>query len=235
MPTNADLKKIVNSFLPGLLLASLLWAVKSYEWWTATSLTNWGLFPRTEHGLLGILTMPFLHGDWEHLVSNTVPLVILLAGMRYFYPTLSLLVFAWVYVLSGFWLWLGGRPSYHIGASALVYGLTVFLFFSGVFRKDTRLMAFSMLVVFLYGGLVWGLLPFVERISWEGHLFGSLAGLLMAIVYRKQGPQRPLYSWDITHDMEVEDGPDAYWRTIEEKVTETNQDTQSNQAGDKLA
>lgn len=226
MPTNADLKKIANSFLPGLLLASLLLAVKSYEWWTATSLTNWGLYPRTEHGLLGILTMPFLHGDWEHLLSNTVPLVILLAGMRYFYPTLAWRVLAWVYVLSGFWLWLGGRPSYHVGASALVYGLTVFLFFSGVFRRDTRLMAFSMLVVFLYGGLVWGLLPFLERISWEGHLFGSLAGLLMSIAYRRQGPQRPLYSWDFTHDMEVEEGPEAYWRVDEEKDGENKKDAQ---------
>lgn len=220
MTANKDLKLIIRSFLPGLVLVLLLFSVKGYEWLAQVSLSDYGVFPRKTSGLRGILCMPLLHSDWEHLLSNAIPLLILLSGMRYFYPTLAFKVFLWVYLLSGFWLWLGGRPSYHVGASTLVYGLTVFLFFSGVYRKDTRLMAFSMLVVFLYGGLVWGLLPFVEKISWEGHLFGSLAGLLMSFSFRKQGPQRPLYSWDFSNDAEVEDGPDAYWR-IQENQTIT--------------
>lgn len=156
--------------------------------------------------------MPFLHGDFEHLISNSIPLLILITGLVYFYKRLALKVIVWIWLLSGFWLWLGGRPSYHIGASAVIYGLTVFLFFSGVFRKDRRLMALSLLVVFLYGSLIWGILPIVEEHSWEGHLFGSCAGLLMALIYKSQGPQRPQYSWEIDNDAEIDDGPDAYWR-----------------------
>lgn len=215
MAVSNELKKIIRSFFPGTMLVLLLCAIKGYEWMEQVSLLDYGIYPRKTAALWGILCMPLLHSDWEHLLSNAIPLLILLAGMRYFYPTLTLKVFIWIYLLSGFWLWLGGRPSYHVGASALVYGLTVFLFFSGVFRKDARLMAFSMLVVFLYGGLVWGLLPYLEKISWEGHLFGSLAGLLMSMTFRKQGPQRPLNSWDVSNDAEVEDGPDAYWRIQE--------------------
>jgi membrane associated rhomboid family serine protease len=231
MRINNDLVRIAVSFLPGLFLVLALWAVKMYEWLYECRISDYGLFPRTLSGLRGIITMPFLHGDFEHLISNSIPLLVLITGLVYFYKRLALKVTIWIWLLSGFWLWLGGRPSFHIGASAVIYGLTVFLFFSGVFRKDRRLMALSLLVVFLYGGLIWGILPIVEEHSWEGHLFGSCAGLLMAIIYKKQGPQRPAYSWEVSNDAEVEDGPDAYWRTIEEKVTETNQDTDSNKGG----
>jgi membrane associated rhomboid family serine protease len=215
MKPDKDFHQIISSFIPGMLAVALLWCVKWYEVENMRSLSEYGLFPRRWDGFIGIFTMPFLHGDLEHLISNSVPLLVLLSGLVYFYKKLAFRVTLWIWLLSGFWLWLGGRSSYHIGASAVIYGLTVFLFFSGVFRKDRRLMALSLLVVFLYGGLVWGMLPVVEELSWEGHLFGSCAGLLMAIVYKKQGPQRPPYSWELDNDADVEDGPEAYWRTTE--------------------
>jgi hypothetical protein len=116
----------------------------------------------------------------------------------------------WVYLISGVWLWIGGRANFHIGASGLVYALFGFLFLSGFIRKHLKLMALSMLVIFLYGSLVWGIFPIDEKVSWEGHLFGLLAGMTVAFVYRKQGPQKPKYSWDFVDEEEVPEWfPDA--------------------------
>jgi hypothetical protein len=120
----------------------------------------------------------------------------------------------------------GGRESYHIGASGLVYGLTTFLFFSGMFRRDIKLMALSMLVVFLYGGMVWGIFPLFIGISWEAHLFGAFSGLLFAFVYRMEGPQRKVYAWENETDDEA-DEPDAYW-----KIPEQQSNIQPEQTGE---
>ena len=223
-----ELKRMARSFVPGILMVAVLWIIKIFEWKTGTDLAVYGLFPRKLSGLTGIVTSPFIHGDFEHLISNSVPLLVLSAGLFYFYRSLAYRVFIMVMLLGGFWLWLGGRPSYHIGASGVVYGITSFLFFSGVFRRDIRLMALSLLVVFLYGGMVWGIFPIFKRMSWEAHLFGALAGILMAVVYRREGPQRKRYSWEdeFGDDDDVPDGPDAYWRIPEQKQQESAQGNQ---------
>lgn len=212
---DSEAKRMVRSFVPALLLVSALWLVKLVEWQTGQIFTEWGVYPRSLSGLKGILFSPFVHGDFKHLISNSAPLLILGTGLVYFYRALAFRVFILVYLLGGFWLWLGGRDSFHIGASGLVYGLTVFIFLSGVLRRDTRLMALSLLVVFLYGGMVWGLFPLFKGISWEAHLFGSLAGGLMAIVYRKEGPQRKKYLWEVDEEEEVIEDEDAYWKVPE--------------------
>jgi membrane associated rhomboid family serine protease len=124
------------------------------------------------------------------------------AGIIYFYRSLSYRVFLIIWIASGICLWIGGRPSYHIGASGLVYGMAAFLFFSGAIRRDPRLAAISLIIVFLYGGMVWGVFPIWPTISWEGHLFGGIAGLACAIAYRHQGPQRKVYSWELEEDEE---------------------------------
>jgi len=203
-------------FLPIMLLVLLLWVVHVYQWYNNVSFADYGLYPREWIGLRGVVFMPFLHGDFKHLISNSIPLLVLGGGLTYFYPTLYKKVIFWIIVAGGFWLWLGGRSSYHIGASGLVYGLSSFLFFSGFLRKDLRLMALSMLVVFLYGGMVWGILPLIKEVSWEGHLFGGLAGALMAWVYRTDGPQRKQYVWDLEEEDEDED--DAYWNPPDNPV-----------------
>jgi len=177
-----------------------------------------------------VITSAFVHGDLKHLISNSLPLLVLGAGLFYFYRTLAWRVFFGVYLLGGFWLWLGGRESYHIGASGLVYGLTTFLFFSGVLRRDIRLMALSLLVVFLYGGMVWGIFPLFIGISWEAHLFGAFAGVLFAFVYRKEGPQRKIFEWE--NEMEDDDDDEnAYWKLPTQKPQAENSQgnqTQSN-------
>ena len=200
---NADQKRIVKSFYVPILFVALLWLVKLTEIEFALNLVEYGILPRQIEGLLGILTMPFIHQDLKHLFSNSIPLVILGASLVYFYRETSLRVFILIYLLDGIWLWLGGRENYHIGASGIVYGLASFLFFSGIFRKYIRLMAISMLVVFLYGGMVWGLFPIFIGVSWEAHLFGALAGMLCAWVYRIEGPQRPVYEWENEEDDDV--------------------------------
>ena len=216
-----EVKRILKSFIPGILLVAILWAVKLVEWKTGQLFADYGVFPRTSSGIRGVLFSPFIHGDFKHLISNSVPLLVLGAGLFYFYKSLAYKVFVWVFFLAGFWLWLGGRESFHIGASGIIYGLTTFLFFSGVFRRDTRLMAFSLVVVFLYGGMVWGIFPLFTGISWEGHLFGSLAGLLMAFVYRKEGPQRKIYKWE--DEEEEEDDENAYWKLPQQKAQPTDE------------
>jgi len=155
----------------------------------------YGVLPRQISGLKGILFIPFLHADWEHLFSNVIPLLVTGSMLFYFYREMAVKVILLIYILSGFWLWLGGRENYHIGASNIVYGITAFLFLSGFIRKHTGLIAVSLLMVFLYGSLVWGLFPVVPKISWEGHLFGALSGILCAIVFRKEGQQQEVYEW----------------------------------------
>jgi membrane associated rhomboid family serine protease len=211
---DSELKKIFRSFIPGLLFVAALWVVKFIEIKSGYELSAYGVYPKTAAGLKGIITSPFIHGDFKHLISNSVPLLILGGVLFYFYRNLAWRVILAVYLLGGFWLWLGGRMSYHIGASGLVYGITTFLFLSGILRREIRLMALSLLVVFLYGGMVWGIFPLFTGISWEAHLFGSCAGMLMAFVYRKEGPQKKVYDWDKL-DEGVPDGPDAYWKIPE--------------------
>jgi membrane associated rhomboid family serine protease len=159
-----------------------------------------GVLPREMKGLPGVITSVFVHADIQHIASNSIPLLVLGMMLFYFYKKIAKPAFLWIWFISGLWLWLGGRgseahPTYHIGASTLVYGLATFLFFSGVFRKHLRLMVVSALVVFLYGGIVWGIFPLKEEMSWEGHLFGAFSGVLVAFNYRKEGPKQKVYEW----------------------------------------
>lgn len=166
-------------------------------------LGQYGVFPRKVSRLYGILTYPFIHADWKHLLNNSTAMFILGTMLYYFYRQVASKTLLWVYLMSGVWLWIGGRANFHIGASGIVYALFGFLFVSGVLRRHLKLMALSMLVVFLYGSLVWGIFPIDHQISYEGHLFGLFAGIVVAIVYRNQGPQRPKYSWELVEEEEV--------------------------------
>lgn len=163
----------------------LLWLVRAVEWGTATSFGGLGIFPRQVSGMVGILTAPLVHGDFIHLLSNTLPMLLLLMAVFYFYPKIALQVFVGIYLITGFWVWIAAREAYHIGASGLVYGLATFLFFSGVFRRDTRSVAVALTIVFLYSGMLQGLLPGPDpSISWESHLLGAAAGIFCSFCYR---------------------------------------------------
>lgn len=162
-----------------------LWLVFGCEVYFQHNLSHFGIYPRAVFGLKGVFMSPFLHGDIEHLVNNSIALLILLPILRYFYKEQSGVVLLLGILFSGLGTWLLGRPSYHIGASGLIYTLVSFIFFKGIFTKYYRLVALSFTLVILYGGSVWFMFPHVKTgISWEGHLSGFLVGLALALVLK---------------------------------------------------
>jgi membrane associated rhomboid family serine protease len=182
---SAEATKFRNSVFFIVSFTILLWVVKALEWAVALDFGFLGILPRTLSGTMGIITAPLVHGDVLHLISNTFPLLLLGISVFYFYNRIALEVFAWIYFMSGFWVWMAARDAYHIGASGIVYGLVAFLFFSGLFRRDTKSLSISLVVIFLYGGMLQGLFPTNDRISWESHLLGALAGAFCAFFYRE--------------------------------------------------
>ena len=171
----------------------LLWLVRTIEWGTASNFGMLGILPRSTSGMVGIITAPLIHGTFIHLLSNTFPLLLLLIAVFYFYDKIALEVFAWIYLITGCWVWIAAREAYHIGASGLVYGLATFLFFSGIFRRDARSVAVAVAIAFLYSGMVQGIMPSSDpNVSWESHLLGSVAGIFCSFYFRKldQGPTK---------------------------------------------
>ena len=160
-----------------------------------------GILPRTFSGLQGVFFSPFIHSDLEHLYNNSIPLLVLLAALRYFYYKQSMKVIGYGILLSGILTWVIGRNSYHIGASSLIYLLVSFIFFKGIQTMYYRLVALSLAVVVIYGGMVWYVFPKVEeQISWEGHLAGFITGFLLSILYKT-----PEYTKIIKYDWEHPD------------------------------
>ena len=189
--------KMIGSFLVGLITVMILGLIFFADREFNLHLSQYGVFPRTVDGLKGILFYPLIHGSLEHLFNNSVPLLVLLFCLFYFYSSIAVRTVVFIYLFSGIWIWISARQNYHIGASGVVYGLAAFIFFSGLFRRDNRMIAISLIVAFLYGSMVWGILPIRERVSWEGHLWGGISGLALAWLYRKDGPQRRMYQWEI--------------------------------------
>jgi len=199
-------KKLLESFLVPLIFPAILWIVHSLSVLLNIDFSNLGLLPRNWPGIIGIITAPLIHANYSHLISNTFPLIISGWVIFFFYNKISQLLFIFIYVVTGITVWLFAREVYHIGASGIVYGFVSFLFFSGIFRKDNKSIALSLIITFLYGGMVWGILPGMKDISWESHLFGALTGLIAAFIFRKIDPPKKKYDWeDEPDDFNVDD------------------------------
>jgi membrane associated rhomboid family serine protease len=157
-----------------------------------------GIFPRTFYGFQGVIFSPFIHADIEHLYNNSIPLLVLLAALRYFYAKQSIVVIGYGILLSGLITWIIGRDSYHIGASGLIYVLVSFIFFKGIQTKYYRLVALSLTVVIVYGGMVWYIFPKVDAmISWEGHLAGLITGFVLSLIYKTPEYKKIIkYDWE---------------------------------------
>jgi len=183
----------------------VLWLVKIFEEYTLIDLTMLGVYPRKLSGLIGIITSPLIHANFSHLISNSIPLLVLMIFLFYAYTNSSFKVFLSVYFLPNTLVWIFAREAFHIGASGIVYGLVTFLFFVGVFRRDTKSIGLSLLVIFLYGGLVWGILPTDPTISFEAHLSGAIVGLVAALVWRNADPLPEKYEWEYENDDDEED------------------------------
>ncbi len=206
-----------------VLFVLILWIIEGAFDFYHFRLTGLGILPRAISGIPGILFSPFIHGNYEHLLSNTLPLLVVGSGLVYFYGEIAKSVLLMIWLFTGFWVWLAARSEYHIGASGLIYGLVCFLFLSGILRRDTRLLAVSLLVTFLYGSMVWGILPVDQSISWESHLFGSVAGFFCAIYYRQLGPQRQKAQWEIDEELEkvaLENGTNEFLPDSDQPVSD---------------
>jgi len=199
-------KKFFLSLIIPVTFVFLMWLVKIVEILFEIDLSDLGIYPRSLKGLPGIIVSPLIHEDFTHLFNNSLPLLLLSIALFYFYSEIAIKISSITYILTGLLVWLWGREAWHIGASGLVYGLASFLFFSGLMRRYFRLIALSLLVVFLYGEMVWGLFPGIyKNISWESHMLGFFSGILLAVWYRKEGPQRPVYEW-MEEDVEEVEG-----------------------------
>lgn len=183
---------------------------------------NWdfhsaGVFPRRLGNLWGILTLIFVHAGWGHLVNNVVSFIVLGSCLYFFYKQIATKVLFISYIFSGLILWIIGRENWHIGASGLIYSLAFFLFFSGIIRKHIPLIAISLIVAFLYGSIVWHVVPWElkDPISWEGHLAGGIIGLVLSVWYRNEGPQKPVVDWG-------EDDDEIDFQTDETEEIENN-------------
>lgn len=208
MDNKAERRKFLGSLIVPLLIVAVMWVVKIIEVSLNIDFGRYGVTPHTAQGLIGIFTLPFLHVSWEHLLSNSVPILVLGTALFYCYPTLANRVLLITYLASGLITWCIGNPeSTHIGASALVYGLNFFLIASGFIRGNRMLIVISLIMVFLYGSFIWGMIPSLaipQNISWEGHLSGAIIGVLLAVFLRKEGPQKEVYHWEDDEDNEEE-------------------------------
>jgi membrane associated rhomboid family serine protease len=185
--------------------AILLWLVMIVESVTGIALPAYGIYPGQLSGLLGILSAPFIHGSPEHLLANTLPVVILGTALLYGYPKSSRIVLPVLFLGTGLGVWLIGRPSYHIGASGLASGMMFFVFVSGILRWDRRAIGLASAVFFLYGGMVWGVFPTKPQVSYEAHLSGAVLGVVLAVLLRKlDPPPQKRYSWEIEPGTPIE-------------------------------
>jgi membrane associated rhomboid family serine protease len=189
----------------GLFLWPIIWValtafVFGLEQALQANFASLGLYPGQLSGVWHILTFPLIHGDFNHLFSNAISLFFVGTLLRYSFPKIFDRVWLLAFILPGIGLWFIGRPNFHIGASAWLYALVSFIFFSGILRLHVKLLAQSMLMVFLYGSFLWGVLPHDPTISWEGHLSGAIVGLLLALYYRKTEPIEALRDQPLPHE-----------------------------------
>lgn len=178
-------KDVLLPLLFPAILTVVLFMIKLFEVTQEMPLYNLGIRPREVTGLLGIITSPLIHGDWQHLVSNASPILGLGWMVGYFYPRASLGVLLHSWWVTGLIVWIvAGGHSWHIGASGVVYAWAFFLVASGLLRKERRRSIVIAIVVAFYGSMLWGLMPGQIGISWESHLAGASVGLVLALIYR---------------------------------------------------
>lgn len=203
----------IDTLLYPIFFVLLIWFVFTLEIRFGYRFNKYGIYPQTLKGLRGIVFSPFIHSGIKHLYSNTIPLFVLSSALFYFYRPIAFKVICYGILVSGFITWLIGRPSHHIGASGLIYVLFSFNFFKGIFAKHYRLIALSLVVVFLYGSMFIYAFPIEDQISWEGHSAGLITGLLFALIFRKEIAKPKKYIWE---DPNYNDEDDEFLKHFDE-------------------
>jgi len=178
-------KRLTDSIRIPVYLIAFLWLIHGLQALLGFDFGYYGVYPRTLFGLRGILFSPMIHGDWGHLLANTPPLFAMSAMILFFYRKVAIPSFTLIYLLSGLAVWGFGRQVFHIGASGVVYGLVAFVFFSGIFRRNLKSIVLALIVLMYYGSMFLVVLPGREGVSWESHLFGAMAGVLIAVMLHK--------------------------------------------------
>ncbi len=184
---------------------ALIWFIQLLNWALDLGVEDFGVRPRELAGLPGILFAPLMHSGFAHLIANSLPLLIVGTAMLYLYPSAALLVLPAVYLGPGIAVWVFARGGVHVGASGLIYGLVSYIFVAGMIRRDQRAIAASLLVSFLYGASVWGVLPIEPGVSWETHLAAAVIGLALALALRRLDiPPRRRYTWEDEKDNDAD-------------------------------
>lgn len=171
---------------PVIIILFLIWAIFALNFILPVDLNKFGIYPRTIHGLWGIIFSPFLHANIFHIISNSIPFLVLGSMLFLFYTKYALRVFIYSIIISGTLVWVFARPAIHIGMSGVIYAFATFLIFAGFYKKKIASILISILVIVLYGGLIWGLFPNNFYVSWEGHISGAIAGYILASAYYKK-------------------------------------------------
>jgi membrane associated rhomboid family serine protease len=200
-------KKILrHSLFFSVFLVVIIWLFFLVEQVYQFDFSHLGIYPSKLKGTIGILLSPLIHGSYGHIAANTVPLFLLTFTLFFFYRKPAYKILLLIYILSGICVWIGGRQAWHIGASGLIYGLAAFLILSGIIRNDIRLLTISLIIILIYGGLFWGIFPIKPEISWESHLWGSISGVVLAIIYRNEGPPKKMWVWNEEDEEEFSEG-----------------------------
>ena len=198
MKTYNQLKFTKEVLLIPIIFIFSIWFIYWIEIQFSLNFTKFGVLPRNLSGLKGVLFSPFIHSDTNHLFNNSVPLFVLISFLVYFYRSVYLKVLLFGGFLSGFLTWVIAREAYHIGASGIVYLVFSFVFFSGIIKKQFQLVAVSLIVIFLYGSMIWYVLPIKDGVSWEGHLSGFLIGFIFSFVFKQKGIIKEQYEFKET-------------------------------------
>ena len=185
------------------------------QWFFDFRLYFLGVHPLQIDGIIGIFTSVFIHGDWGHLAGNTLPFFLFTTALFYYYPKVAHKVFFGMWFTSGLYLWLFARgEAWHIGASGLVYAMATYHLLSAALQREIRLVSFSMLIIFLYGSMIWGFFPefFPEqRISWQAHFTGAIVGVVFALFFHHHAPKGKQYFEDEDDDEEIDIDDPPYW------------------------
>lgn len=204
-------KKFINAIFYPALFVVIIFIIHFVQYAFNLNFYQFGIYPKETKGILGIITSVFIHGNFNHLFNNAIPLIILGSALFYFYKPVAIKIVVWIVLMGGVWTWIMARESYHIGASGLIYGLFSFLLASGFIRLNKQLIALSFFVVIVYGSMVWGIFPIKLSISYEAHFWGFVSGIILAIFYRKEGLQKEIHVW-VEEEVESEE-ENQYWKT----------------------
>lgn len=211
-----------------ITLLFFMWTIHLFQIGTDINLYQYGIYPMHAKGLVGILAAPFLHDteNFGHIINNSIPAFILTWLLFYHYRKIATPAFISIYLLTGISMWLLARPSFHIGMSGVIYGLAAFLVTAGFFRKNMRVAAVSLFVIFMYGSMIWGIFPGAVNVSWEGHTLGLFAGIIIAVITKNTGPQPQKLLYEIEEEMGIE--PEhSYW--LPESEQSNNSENNVNQ------